>query len=248
MYRRWLQYASSPVCTLGSPPPPPPPDDARKQANLQLLAGFLRLLGPRVHQLTCSHSHLSHITLALVEVWLPCWLFDIIRLPIHFLLIHHTPSPTQSAPSHTPLLHNLPTPSRVPYTPLPYTPLPYTHPYTTYTPSSTHPSPTHPPLHLHTPPLYTPPLHNPPLHTPYTPLPYTPLLQTLQLDLVDHRILECSTAPVTPSMLDSWTVPLRFQHFRSEAVEKSVYSVCRLLGAQGKMGEGPKVTWGRGSR
>ncbi|KAL5484668.1 hypothetical protein EMCRGX_G021207 [Ephydatia muelleri] len=100
-------------------------DDARKQANLQLLAGFLRLLGPRVYQLTCSHSHLSHITLALVE--------------------------------------------------------------------------------------------------------------TLQLDTADQRILECSTVPASPAMLDTWSVPLRFHHFRSEAVEKTIYSVCRLLGAQGAL-------------
>ena len=44
------------------------PDDAQKVSTLQLLAGFLQLLGPHTLTLTHSHAHLSRITQALIQV------------------------------------------------------------------------------------------------------------------------------------------------------------------------------------
>ena len=60
-------------------PPHPPPhthththtphtDDTRKMSTLQLLAGYLQLLGPHIISLTYSHPHLTRITQALIQV------------------------------------------------------------------------------------------------------------------------------------------------------------------------------------
>ena len=43
-------------------------DDKRKVATLQLLSGYLRLLGPHVVNLTHSHVHLTRMIQALIQV------------------------------------------------------------------------------------------------------------------------------------------------------------------------------------
>ncbi len=43
-------------------------DDTRKLSTLQLLAGYLKLLGPRVTSLVNSYSHLSRLMQAIVQV------------------------------------------------------------------------------------------------------------------------------------------------------------------------------------
>ena len=55
-------------------------DDVQKASTLQLLAGYLQLLGPHTLTLTHSHAHLSRITQALVQVVLSWY-----REPMSFI-------------------------------------------------------------------------------------------------------------------------------------------------------------------